>query len=906
MAKKQEFENDYRLPNKFKTFTDVAELNRVLNDFEYFMSNYQQIIDKAGNTVPFKLNAPQRRLAKFLLPLVAKKTRLDRRHNVVVLKCRQMGASVEIVALINYICAFVEGMNNMSIVHVFPIGDSGGKFYETKVKPIVKGVHPGIYPEIERTFTSSTSRVITYHTTQGVRRNNRYEIVSANASSIRGATANVALLDECLTGDVEILTDKGFKRFDKLDKTERVAQFDMESQSIEFVKPLKYIERDYNGDAVKWQRDGVEFISTALHDFVVGNRGNSGGKRAKWHKVKACNVITNGHYDFPTWGLGKAPHEDLTPLERLGIAVQADGSVVGERKRKGKNYVEMGWTHCRVSLKRQGKIRRLTRLLEEANIPYTCIPERDGTYRQFNFDLPYDNPKLLSSFLDVNCSYLRARQILNEVLHWDGYGLDRDTMKGDVYLPKNSYYSSIVKENRDFVAAIALQAGQQVSAGVQVDNRSNRYNDVYRLNINSRRNLSYRCFKKELTTYQGKVYCVQVPSGCIVVKTGRHVWVCGNCSDYAHPYDLEAALSPAIPDFGFSLVVFLSTFSDRRSSYFLEKIQTALNDQENWTLLFIPWYLMYPEVKQGIPIGELALTSYDKEVIIPALEKDNIPEEEWGDAILWYHRKEKEVKMMKQEYPTTVQEILELGANELAFEKETLDKQLPFITAGERCSVSTDIITGKPTITPTQDSPFCVFKKPIYGHKYLMAVDPITSASDSSDFFVATVFDTFNNEQVAILRGRGLQEEDWAVMCVAIAKWYNRCIICPESNVADGFRATAWNLGYYNWFYVNAAARKNRTPGIRTTVGNKETMVTRIQYLLRNQNIIIHDKVCLDELRTFERKVKKREDNANIVTYSAPKGKHDDTVMAIAMYVMTLDNQQLAGHREGKIVIAAG
>lgn len=574
MARKSEFENDYRLPNVEIPIDSEEELDRILNDFEYFMANYQQIVDKSGQTVPFKLNEPQKRLAKILLPMVMKETRLDRRHNLVVLKCRQMGASVEIVALINYICAFVEGMNNMNIVHVFPIGDSGGKFYESKVKPIVRGVHPDIYPNVERTFTSPTSRVVTYHDTQGVRRNNRYEVVSANASSIRGGTAQIALLDEV--------------------------------------------------------------------------------------------------------------------------------------------------------------------------------------------------------------------------------------------------------------------------------------------------------------------------------------------ADYSHPYDLEAALSPAIPDFGFSLVVFLSTFSDKRSSYFLEKIKIALEDQDNWTILFIPWYLMYPEMKIGIPIEEIALTPYDKEVILPALEKDGIPEEEWGDAVMWYHRKAKEVKKMKQEYPTTVQEVLELGSNERAFLKEDLDKQLRHISKGERNSISTGLIDGKPMLTPTEDSPFCVYKKPLYGHRYIMTVDPITSVSEDSDFFCASVFDTSNNEQVATLRGRGLQEEDWAVYCVAIAKYYNRCLICPESNVAEGFRATAWNLGYYNWYYVNAAARKNRTPGIRTTAASKENMLQRLEFLLRNENIIIHDKTWLDELNIFERKVKKRDDNSNVVTYAAPKGQHDDTVSTLWIYAGTLDNNQLAGRRPGKIVVAAG
>lgn len=571
-TRKDEFKNDYRLPNVNIPIDDEAELDRILDDFIYLAGHYMQIIDKSGTLRHFTLNKAQRRLVRKILPMIMKETRVNRRQYVVVLKARQMGASTVVVALINFICAYVEGMNNMHIYHIFPVGGSGAKFYNNKVLPIITGVHPDIYPEIVRSYTDPATRELTYLNTKGVDRNNRYEIVSSNASSLRGGTGQILILDEV--------------------------------------------------------------------------------------------------------------------------------------------------------------------------------------------------------------------------------------------------------------------------------------------------------------------------------------------SDYSDPYETEAAIVPAIPDSGFSLIMYLSTFSDKRSSYFLEKIQTALDEPENWTLVFIPWYFSYPEVKTGIKLEALDLTSYDKEVIIPALEKDEIPEEEWGDCIAWYHMTELSMPTrMKQEYPTTVQEVLELGSNERAFPKEDVEKQHQLVSTGERTEIYTNIITSKPEVKVVQDSPFCVFKKPVYGQRYMMTVDPITSVSENSDFFAASVFNVKNNEQVATLRGRGIPEEDWAIYAVAIAKWYNRCQICPESNVAEGFRATAWNLGYYNWYYTNTLNRKNRQPGIRTTVASKSNMVERLQYLLRTGNIILHDRVWVDELDTFERKVKRRSDNANIVTYSAPKGLNDDTVATLWIYAGTLDSHQLAGAKEHAPII---
>lgn len=573
-TRKDEFENKYKLPNRDESIESEEELDRILDDFIYLASHYMQIVDKWGNLRPFTLNRAQRKLVKKILPMIMKDTRVNRRQYVVVLKARQMGASVVMVALINFICAYVEGMNNMHIYHIFPVGGSGAKFYNNKVLPIITGVHPDIYPTMMRSYTDPVTKEITYLDTQGVPRNNRYEIVSSTASSLRGGTGQILILDEV--------------------------------------------------------------------------------------------------------------------------------------------------------------------------------------------------------------------------------------------------------------------------------------------------------------------------------------------ADYEKPYDLEAAIVPAIPQTGFSLIMYLSTFSDKRSSYFLEKIQTARDEPQNWTLVFIPWYFSYPEERLGVSLEDLELTDYDKNVIIPALKDDEIPEEEWGDCISWYHETERGMPtLMKQEYPTTIQEVVELGTNERVFSKQDVDKQRKYVSTGVRCNVSSDLITRKPIITETTDSPFCVFKKPQTGHRYGLVADPITSVSDDSDFFAASVFDLSNNEQVATLRGRGLPEEDWAIYCEAIAKWYNRCWICPESNVAEGFKATIWNLGYYNWYYVNALARKNRTPGIRTTVGSKSNMVERLQYLLRNNNIILHDQTWIDELDIFERKVKRRGDNSNIVTYSAPKKQHDDCFVADTMVMTDHGEVRISEIQPGEMVLTS-
>lgn len=549
-------ENDYRLPNKSPKLPP-EEIRRVLSDFSYFAGHYQQIVNKRRQTVPSVLNRFQVKLANVLLPMVDPKTRLDRRHNVVILKPRQVGGSTFVVEFINYLCSFVEGLNHMNVLHIFPVTDTVAKFYKEKVQPIITGIHPGVFPTMSRnSYTSSITT--TYHSIKGASRDNVYELVSANANSIRSATCNIAIFDE------------------------------------------------------------VAF--------------------------------------------------------------------------------------------------------------------------------------------------------------------------------------------------------------------------------------------------------------------------------YKRPEELEAAISPAIPDNGFSLVIYLSTFDDQKSDYFLEKIKQAQEDDEDWTLVFTPWYEMYPEEKFGVDFNSLSLTEYDINVIIPALKANGIARAEWGDYIAWYHKKEKECIAIKKEYPTTLEEVIFSAANDKVFDKKDLEKQQLNIIARHPYALVADVLSNELEARPTKTSPLYVFKPPVYGERYMLTVDPIASTSEQSDYFAASMWNIKTHEQVAVLHGRNQPLEDWANLSMQLANLYNRALICPESNIAQAFQAMVWGQGYYNWWYASPTAHKNREPGLRTTATTKPDMIEKLAVMLRNSSIIIHDPETLSELEAFE-KVEKR----GYTKMQAPNGKHDDLASCCWIYAGTLGIDQLSG-----------
>lgn len=390
-------------------------------------------------------------------------------------------------------------------------------------------------------------------------------------------------------------------------------------------------------------------------------------------------------------------------------------------------------------------------------------------------------------------------------------------------------------------------------------------------------------------------------AGSNSVRSGTvSVWLCDEPSEYRNPEAVEDAISGAISSYGWSFTAYIGTFSDRLSNYFLNKVQAALDNPNEMELVFIPWFLVYGREGDGVGLTTDDYTTYDKEVVIPEMQKYGIPEDEWHDKIGWYHRRALRTSKMKFEFPTSVQDILALTADRSVFNKESLDKQEKNIIAGGCYRMVTDNATGRVEAQETDVSPFIIYRKPIYGHRYRIAIDPITARSEDTDNFIMHVFDLDNHEQVATFCDRGLADEDYADWAVSIGAIYNKAELCPEINVANGFIVAVNAKRYYHWYYQDKKCRADRIPGLRTSVSTKERMIDALSALLDRETIIIHDENTLDELRNMIKKVRSRSDGTKTVRMQAKKGHHDDRVAAAWIYAGSLDTRQIEGKRTGQ------
>lgn len=385
-------------------------------------------------------------------------------------------------------------------------------------------------------------------------------------------------------------------------------------------------------------------------------------------------------------------------------------------------------------------------------------------------------------------------------------------------------------------------------------------------------------------------------AGSNSVRSGTvSVWLADEPSEYRNPYMVEDAISGAISSYGWSFTAYIGTFSDRLSSYFLDKIKAAIDNPDEMELVFIPWFLVYGREGDGNGMTEEKYTDYDKDVIIPEMQKYDIPKEEWNNKIGWYHRRALRTSKMKFEFPTSLADILALTSDRAVFSPEVLDAQEENIAVGKYYRMLTDNATGRVEAHETDISPFIMYKQPVYGHRYRIVIDPITARSEDTDNFIMHVMDMTNNEQVATFAEKGLPDEDYADWAVSIGTIYNKAELCPEINVANGFIVAVNARRYYHWYYQDKKMRADKIPGLRTSVSTKELMIDALSTMLTRGSIIIHDESTLDELKTMVKVIKDKGDGTRTIRMMAKKGCHDDRVAALWIYAGSLDQHQIEG-----------
>lgn len=129
-------------------------------------------------------------------------------------------------------------------------------------------------------------------------------------------------------------------------------------------------------------------------------------------------------------------------------------------------------------------------------------------------------PSKLFDWVDLNeITHIWCKEFIEELSYWDA------TRRTDTRFK----YDTTDGYNANIVQTVAVLGGMGCTYSIFEDDRKEHFSDIHSLSILTKNNIICgQSIEKTEVNYSGKVYCVTVPSGMILVRRNRKTLVSGN------------------------------------------------------------------------------------------------------------------------------------------------------------------------------------------------------------------------------------------------------------------------------------------------------------------------------------------------------------------------------------------
>lgn len=326
------------------------------------------------------------------------------------------------------------------------------------------------------------------------------EPVLFNRDRVEGNELLIVVEGECLCKGTEILTPSGWLKLDNY-SGEDVLQYNKDG-SGNFVKPLAYIKKKYKGKLIKHEVKGYISITTPKHNLVSIDIKGKIRKHSADNRYSRTDIIPRT-LKLDNFGINLTNNQIA-----LCLAVSADFSI---------DYRENGGRYARATFFKQRKINRIRKILNNVNIKAS-----DNIIKNNSTSICFSMPKWITErILPIEwiekATLKQRRFIIEELINWDGNKVKN----------RNQYeYSSKYYKNALWVQTMAHTCGYSST----IIKRKNKYGEWYKVSILLNKNhSSWQCMHTSKIDYNDYVYCVQVPSGMIMVRQENKITITGNC-----------------------------------------------------------------------------------------------------------------------------------------------------------------------------------------------------------------------------------------------------------------------------------------------------------------------------------------------------------------------------------------
>lgn len=325
--------------------------------------------------------------------------------------------------------------------------------------------------------------------------------------------------DECVAEGTEVLTKKGWLPVEKLSMDTELLQWH-EDNTTSWTYPIKlsthqadsYYEFDLSSRGFKQK-------VSAAHRFPYYTISG------RLKVVPACEATPNVYTQHPSSGKIRSEQRcdgSLTAEERFLVALQADGSVPGSRYTGVRN----GTVPYTFNLTKRRKRDAFETILADLGWGYSTWSTNRGQ-TVYRVSGPTGLTKNFVDWVEPGKRSLAwCQDFVAEVAKWDGH-----------IVPENNAritYSSTIKANTDMVQAIATLCGYRTKPTHIVDHRSDKFNDIHRLFINTHQDhVNGGRMVKTRVDEPVSMYGIEVPSSFLVIRCDDCVSVTGNSLHYS-------------------------------------------------------------------------------------------------------------------------------------------------------------------------------------------------------------------------------------------------------------------------------------------------------------------------------------------------------------------------------------
>lgn len=325
----------------------------------------------------------------------------------------------------------------------------------------------------------------------------------------------VMVAQNCLPGDTEVLTRKGWVRIEDAEVEGEIMQWNPETGELQFVKPLGKTEA-FSETLLEWDSQFHKGAYTPEHRVYFKTDAE-----AEW-VVGTAEDVSKRHGNsvwLPLAGsfAGNPVELALSDYEvRFMEAVRADGHFSGRG------------CHCRFHFSKERKVVRLRHILDKLGMSYSESIGKDGCWsigvsacpllRQIQ-ELLGDNKSYGLWLLDL--SYENRRVLLSEVVHWDGHSNRNGNLR----------FSTTNRETEEALQVVAHVSDYRWS-GQFKPNRKPHWKPLFNGTVRdtSHCKLGARNEKPTVIPWNKPVYCFTVPSGAFMVRRKGAVFITGNCA----------------------------------------------------------------------------------------------------------------------------------------------------------------------------------------------------------------------------------------------------------------------------------------------------------------------------------------------------------------------------------------